>query len=142
MKLPRWTTWPALAVLATFLVTAVPRRAAQPIMGSAAAARAGLAAAGPDHKRVVILGIDGMDPEILAEVIARYPERMPNFRKLISEGDGIQSLGTATPPPESRGLVKLHHRAQPRRPRDLRLHSPQPDDALGGLLDRYGESRR
>ncbi|MBJ02200.1 MAG: hypothetical protein CMK00_04925 [Planctomycetes bacterium] len=98
MKLPRWTTWPALAVLATFLVTAVPRRAAQPIMGSAAAARAGLAAAGPDHKRVVILGIDGMDPEILAEVIARYPERMPNFRKLISEGDGIQSLGTATPP--------------------------------------------
>jgi len=98
MRLPRWTTWPALAILATFLLTAVPRRVEEPIMGTAAARRLGKEAAGPKHKMVVVLGIDGMDPEILAEVIERYPERMRNFRKLVGEGDGIQSLGTATPP--------------------------------------------
>jgi predicted AlkP superfamily phosphohydrolase/phosphomutase len=46
----------------------------------------------------VILGVDGMDPDILKEVIERFPERMPNFRWLVEQADGIQSLRTSTPP--------------------------------------------
>ncbi|MFT7670197.1 MAG: putative AlkP superfamily phosphohydrolase/phosphomutase [Planctomycetota bacterium] len=49
------------------------------------------------HPRVVVLGIDGMDPEILAEVIEKYPDRMPNFTRLVKEG-GLNSLGTSCPP--------------------------------------------
>lgn len=49
------------------------------------------------HPRVVVLGIDGMDPEILQEAIARYPERMRNFAALARE-NGLHSLGTSTPP--------------------------------------------
>lgn len=50
-----------------------------------------------DHPRVVVLGIDGMDPEILAEAIEKYPDEMPHFRRLVEEG-GIHSLGTSIPP--------------------------------------------
>ena len=47
------------------------------------------------HKRVVVLGIDGLDPEILADVIARHPERMANFKRLVEEpgGSGIVLAG-------------------------------------------------
>lgn len=89
MFLPRWTVYPALTVIALVLFMAIPwRTALDPYVGR----EGGLA------KPVVVLGVDGMDPEILKEVIARYPERMPNFRWLISQADGIQSLGTSTPP--------------------------------------------
>ena len=89
MMLPRWTVYPALAVLGAALIVAVPRRApADPY----AAAEAKL------DKPVVILGVDGMDPELLAEVIARHPERMQNFRWLVAQADGIHSLGTSNPP--------------------------------------------
>ena len=36
MILPRWSVWPALAVLAFFFVAAVPRRVADPNPGAAA----------------------------------------------------------------------------------------------------------
>jgi predicted AlkP superfamily phosphohydrolase/phosphomutase len=49
-------------------------------------------------KPVVILGVDGMDPDILKEVTQRYPERTPNFRWLIAQADGIKPLATSTPP--------------------------------------------
>ena len=49
------------------------------------------------HKRVIVLGIDGMDPELLEEAIQRYPDRMPNFARLVAEG-GVHSLGTSVPP--------------------------------------------
>ena len=89
MRLPRWTVYPALVVLGAGLLVALPRRApADPY----AAAEAALV------KPLVILGVDGMDPELLAEVIERYPERMQNFRWLIAQADGIHSLGTSTPP--------------------------------------------
>lgn len=107
--LPRWTAYVALAILGTFLVTAIPNRSSKPYDGavrelgpSAAATPAARVAPtsidAREHKHLVVLGIDGLDPEILAEVIERYPDRMTNFRKLIAEGTGIQVLGTATPP--------------------------------------------
>jgi predicted AlkP superfamily phosphohydrolase/phosphomutase len=91
LRLPRWTVYPALAVLAAFLVPAVPR-------GSwlAAPSEAGAPPA-PRHQRVVVLGIDGLDPDILRETIERFPERMPNFARLIAEGD-FAPLGTSCPP--------------------------------------------
>jgi predicted AlkP superfamily phosphohydrolase/phosphomutase len=46
-------------------------------------------------KKVMILGIDGMDPRLLTEFMARG--EMPNFQKLIAEG-GFMPLGTSTPP--------------------------------------------
>ena len=88
MSLPRWTIWPALAVLCFFLVGAVPKRVTDPNAGVAAAARAGELPDEP-HKRVIVLGIDGLDPELLAETVRLYPERMKNFRALIDQGDGI-----------------------------------------------------
>ncbi len=97
MKNTRWTVWPALAVLAFFFVASVPRRVSDPNPGAAAEARGEVVRDEP-HKRVVVLGIDGLDPELLAETVRLYPEHMPNFRKLIAEGDGIQSLGTSIPP--------------------------------------------
>ena len=97
MKNTRWTVWPALAVLAFFFVASVPRRMSDPNPGAAAEARGDEVNAEP-HKRVVVLGIDGLDPELLAETVRLYPDEMPNFRKLIAEGDGIQSLGTSIPP--------------------------------------------
>jgi len=97
MKSTRWTVWPALAVLAFVFVASVPRSVSDPNSGAAAEARGEVVRDEP-HKRVVVLGIDGLDPELLAETIERYPEHMPNFRKLIAEGDGIQSLGTSIPP--------------------------------------------
>ncbi|MFT5199517.1 MAG: putative AlkP superfamily phosphohydrolase/phosphomutase [Planctomycetota bacterium] len=52
----------------------------------------------PQYKRVVVLGIDGLDPDILKEVMELHPERMQNFRALAKASDGIQNLGTSTPP--------------------------------------------
>ena len=47
--------------------------------------------------KVVVLGIDGLDPELLAEAIERYPDQTRNFQALIAEG-GNNSLGTSCPP--------------------------------------------
>jgi len=83
LRLPRWTVWPAFLVLGLFLAAGIPWPGSRD---------------DPDaRKRVVVLGIDGMDPEILQETIAKYPDRMRNFARLIAEG-GIHSLGTSNPP--------------------------------------------
>ena len=55
-------------------------------------------AVGPEHPRLVVLGIDGMDPEILAGVIERHPERAQNLQWLVDQSGGIHSLRTANPP--------------------------------------------
>jgi predicted AlkP superfamily phosphohydrolase/phosphomutase len=87
-------------VLIGIVIIALPRPTEpDPFAGAAAAAAPAAAASDTTpHERVVILGIDGMDPDILREVIERFPARMENFRWLIDSGDGIQSLGTSTPP--------------------------------------------
>ena len=89
MSLPRWTVYPALMVIAALIVVAIPKRTSFDPYESGP-----LAAAKP----MVVLGVDGMDPDILKEVIARYPDRMTNFRWLIERADGIQELTTSTPP--------------------------------------------
>ena len=107
MKLPRWTAWVALAWVFAMIGLGVPRPVSDPYAG-AAANKLGRTASGapvamrgasdaPAPNRVVVLGIDGLDPEILAETIERFPERMTNFARLIGEG-GLHSLGTSTPP--------------------------------------------
>ncbi len=102
MRLPRWTVYPSLFLIATFLAMAIPRtNSVDPNRGAAAASMSTTPArAFPsfEHAPLVVLGIDGMDPDILAEVIAKYPEDMPNFRWLVEQGDGIQSLRTSVPP--------------------------------------------
>jgi predicted AlkP superfamily phosphohydrolase/phosphomutase len=97
--LPRWTVYPALCVLGALLVTSLPGTVSEPEAG---AARAALAPPPPPpptkFKRVVVLGVDGMDPDILQEVLELYPDRVPNLKRLVEEGDGIHALGTSTPP--------------------------------------------
>ncbi|MEM6675864.1 MAG: alkaline phosphatase family protein [Planctomycetota bacterium] len=100
MRLPRWTAYVALALIATLIATAVPRRTKPTDPGAGRAARATGAVTLPNAKypRIVVLGVDGMDPEILTEVMERYPREMTNFRRLVAAGDGVRVLGTSTPP--------------------------------------------
>ena len=92
MNLPRWTAYVALAVVATLLVSAIPRKRGEPARPRA------VAASEVEHPRVVVLGIDGMDPDILQDVMDRYPEGMANFRRLAAAGGGVGALGTSYPP--------------------------------------------
>lgn len=101
MNLPRWTAYVALAVIATLFVTAIPRRAKSMTPDAARRARAQEGRASlPEAKdrRIVVLGIDGMDPDLLRGVMERHPEGMSNFARLVNMGQGIRSLGTSTPP--------------------------------------------
>jgi len=156
MRLPRWTVYPALAVLGTFAVGAVPRPVADDHAGAALAARvaAGSTTArsdarpSPKHKRVVVLGIDGLDPDILLEVIERYPDRMQHFAALIEEGQ-LAPLGTSYPPqspvawsnfitgrnPGGHGIYDFIHR-------DLVTRGPLPGSVkqiAGSQVDLWGE---
>lgn len=85
-RLPRWTVWPALGILFLFAIPGIPRRS-EPDASVPA----------PLHKRVVVLGIDGLDPDVLAKVIADHPDRTPNYAWLVSQG-GLHRLSTSTPP--------------------------------------------
>ncbi len=85
MRLPRWTAYPALAALAAMFWYAIPRAKHREVSTL------------PAHERVVVLGIDGLDPELLAETMKRFPELTKNFRRLVDE-QGLHSLGTSTPP--------------------------------------------
>jgi len=49
----------------------------------------------PDRAGVFVLGIDGMDPEILQRLMSEG--KMPEFSKLATQGS-FQPLGTSTPP--------------------------------------------
>ena len=91
MNLPRWTAYVALAVVATLFVSAIPKRGSRRIPRR-------IAASAVDHPRVVVLGIDGLDPEILADVMTRHPEGMANFKRLADAGQGVGELGTSYPP--------------------------------------------
>ena len=100
--MPRWTAHLALATLATLIVTAVPRPSS-PEPAAAMGTTARLAAGGTrlpaaKHPRVVVLGIDGFDPDLLRKAVEERPDLMPNFKRLIEEGDGVFDLGTSNPP--------------------------------------------
>ncbi len=81
MRLPRWTVWPALGILFAFAIPGVPWHSTE----------------AKRSPRVVVLGIDGLDPDLLAQVIADHPDRMKNFAALVKEG-GLNRLQTSTPP--------------------------------------------
>lgn len=89
MKLPRWTVWPAFAVLAAFLVPALPFGRSKEASSAAPATT--------KHPRTIVLGIDGLDPKILRETIELFPERTRSFQALIAKG-GLHELATTTPP--------------------------------------------
>ncbi len=100
MILPRWTAYVALAVIAVLFATAIPLRSKEAVPHAARAARATGKVTLPtaEHPRMVVLGIDGLDPDILKDVMQRFPERMKNFRRLADAGGGVMALGTSTPP--------------------------------------------
>lgn len=98
MNLPRWTAYLALAVIAMMLVSAIPAvEEESPSEGAAEIARSG-APVPTEYPRLVVFGIDGLDPDTLLEVLERYPGQMPNFEKLVAEGQGVRNLATSLPP--------------------------------------------
>ena len=54
-----------------------------------------ITAAADNVPRVVVLGIDGMDPDLLQKFVAEG--RMPNFERMMKEG-AFSRLGTSIPP--------------------------------------------
>jgi predicted AlkP superfamily phosphohydrolase/phosphomutase len=110
----------------------------------AAACGAPERAAGPG---VFILGVDGMDPEILDRLIAEG--RMPAFAKLAQEGS-YQRLGTSNPPqspvawsnfvtgmdPGGHGVFDFVHR-DPRTYAPISSSTPPPEDP-GRALEFFG----
>ena len=78
------------------LALALPWSSKTPTEPSSIASAAPKAPSGK-YPRVAVLGIDGLDPELLLETIDRYPDRTRNFQKLIAQG-GIHDLGTSCPP--------------------------------------------
>ncbi|MBI3736288.1 alkaline phosphatase family protein, partial [Candidatus Sumerlaeota bacterium] len=49
----------------------------------------------PSKRKVIIFGIDGMDPKLLDKFVAAG--KMPNFKRLISEGS-YKPLTSSAPP--------------------------------------------
>ena len=48
-----------------------------------------------DSRRVLVLGVDGLDPDLLEKFIAEG--RLPNFERMIANGD-LKPLTTSMPP--------------------------------------------
>jgi predicted AlkP superfamily phosphohydrolase/phosphomutase len=88
MRLALFAAGPALCGLGVLWLAGLPAAPGPVAGGAPPPAR---------HPRVVVLGIDGLDPGILRETIAAFPERMPNFAALVEQG-GLHALGTSTPP--------------------------------------------
>ena len=100
MILPRWTAYVALAVIAILFATAIPHKSKEvdPHAARMARSEGKVELPTPDHPRVVVLGIDGMDPDFLRDVMQRFPDRMKNFKRLADAGGGVLELETSTPP--------------------------------------------
>jgi len=87
---------PFLGVAAIGVIAvAIPYSSVEP--GAPAPATTSVVSEDLAKQRVVVLGIDGLDPDILLETIERFPDRTRNFQALIEQG-GIHDLGTSCPP--------------------------------------------
>ena len=73
--------------------------------------------------RMIIMGIDGMDPVMLQELMDEG--RTPNLARLRSLG-GFIPLGTSIPPQSPVAWVEFHHRHEPWRARHLRFLAFRP----------------
>ncbi len=72
-----------------------PRRAGALVLALALLGL-GVAAGPAPAQKVVILGFDGMDPQLVAQY--RAEGRMPNFDRVLAAGGQLLPLGTAIPP--------------------------------------------
>ena len=102
MRIPRWTVWPALAVLIAFVVPAIPNEKKDHTLRSNASldtepTKSDRPVPPAKHKRVVVLGFDGMDPDLLEETLAKFPDRSRAWSRLVAQG-GMHRLRTTTPP--------------------------------------------
>ncbi len=141
MIIPRWTVYPALALLIGVpMAIVMSHPVADPHPGAAARARADLSPA--KYPRMVVLGIDGLDPDLLKEAIERFPEATANFQWLANQS-GIHELGTSTPPqspvawsnfitglnPGGHGIFDfLHRNFETRLPAPSTVEEVHPDD--------------
>ncbi len=103
------------------------------------------AGAGNTGKKVIVLGIDGMDPQMLRKYLAEG--KMPNFQKLIAQGD-FKELSTTIPPqspvawasfitstnPGRTGIFDFIHRGPKNFPADLYLSTSRASEPEGGKL--------
>ena len=76
-------------------------RASRPPLGpllaaALLAAAAAMAAGSPAAVKVVVLGFDGMDPQLVAEY--RAQGRLPTFDRVLAAGGSLVPLGTTIPP--------------------------------------------
>lgn len=99
MRIPRWTVYPAVVVLLGLPMAVVAsHRVVDPFAGAAARELPVEAVLPPAvHPRMVVLGIDGLDPDLLEEAIRRFPDLTRNFQWIAGKS-GIHELGTSTPP--------------------------------------------
>lgn len=70
----------------------------------------------PFHNKIVILGFDGLSPEVIEPMMEKG--LLPNFSRLKEQGS-YRLLATTNPPPVSRCLDKFYNRKKPRKKRYL-----------------------
>ena len=81
-------------------------------------------------KKVIVLGVDGMDPGFLES----HWNELPNVRRLRDSGE-FRRLGPPAPPPKPGSRVDFHHWSRPLRARNLRFRSPRSSDSSALLLN-------
>jgi len=102
----RWIAWSALVAVGASPTLGNASGTGPSIAAETAALTASVSASvsapGPVETprpppRVVVLGIDGMDPDLLREAIARFPDLTRNYTR-IANANGIHELQTSVPP--------------------------------------------
>ncbi len=91
------------------------------------------------EKKVLVLGIDGMDWLITVAHDGRgQASQLPGARRR----GRVQLAAVEHSASEPRGVVELHNGRGPGRPRHLRLHAPRHGDVSSVSLDVAGRSTR
>ena len=86
-------------------------------------------------RKVIVLGLDGLDYDLTRQMIDERP--LAGVREAGRLGR-LRAARDDDPAAEPRRLVELHHRSRPGRPRHLRLHpSRSEDDAAVSVHDAH-----